>query len=263
MFASDFLFDSQRASDLGLMICSFNGDFTSVSGGEIEFNSVKTPNRDRFTFYGSQLNSVLEWNFSICKNPCKNDTLYFNQYEESMIAKWLIKTDGYRFLQFDQNGHEDIFYNVCFNITPHQINGRTIGFDLTATSDCGYGFTDVIKRKAVIKSGVDFKLNVHSDINTYVLPLVKIKGTGNFYISNNSDNMQNISLNKESDFKNVSSTKQIIMDSDCDTIYGIDDPKNFNWYFLRLVDGINEIISNSMIDVEIEFQYREPRYVKI
>lgn len=263
MFATDFLFDNQCASDLGLMICSFSGDGSSASGGEVEYNVVKTPMRDKFTFYGSQFNSVITWDFSICKEPCKDKNMYFNQYEESMVAKWLVKTDGHRYLQFNQDGYEDIFYNVCFNITPHQINGRTIGFDLTATSDCGYGFTDIIKRKSVIKSGMDLKLNVHSDINTYILPLIKIKGTGNFYISNNSDKMQNISLNKQSNFKNVSSTKHIIMDSDCDTIHGIGDPQNFNWYFLRLVDGINEITTNSMIDVEIEFQYREPRYVKI
>lgn len=261
MFAMDFLFDGQRASDFNLMICSFNGESETVSGGEVEYNVVKTPGRDRFTFYGSQLNSVLQWNFSICKNPCRNtnqSSQYFDQYEESMVSKWLIKTDGYRYFQFDQPGYEDIFYNVCFNITPHQINGHTVGFDLTATSDCGYGFTDIIKRKAIIKYGVDFKLNVHSDINTYILPLVKIKGVGNFYIKNNSDIMQ-----KESDFENVSSTKQIIMDSDCDSIYGIDNPNDFNWYFLRLVDGINNITTNSITDIEIEIQYREPRYIKI
>lgn len=258
MFATDFFFNGQNASDLGLMICSFDGDLEIASGGEIEYRTSKTPWRDTHTFYGSQFSSVISWNFSICKMPCKNTNMYFDQYEESMIAKWLVKTDGYRYLQFDQDGYEDIYYNVCFNINPHQVNGKTIGFDLTATSDCGYGFTGIIKRKSVIKSGTNFKLNVHSDINTYILPLVKITGVGNFYINNTSDKMQ-----KESDFKNASSTKQIIMDSDCDSIQGIDNPNNFNWYFLRLVDGMNEITTNSMMDVEIEIQYREPRYVKV
>lgn len=43
MFATDFLFNNLRASDLGLMICSFDSSPNPASGGEIEYNAVKTP----------------------------------------------------------------------------------------------------------------------------------------------------------------------------------------------------------------------------
>lgn len=261
MFATDFLFNGQCASDFGLMICSFNGEFETVSGGDIEYNVVKTPNRDRFTFYSTQLTSVLTWSFSICKNPCKNEHLYFDQYEESMIAKWLIKTDGFRWFQFDQEEYEDIFYNVCINMEPQQVHGRTIGFNLTVTSDCAYGFTDIIIKKSIINSSIPLKLNIHSDINTYILPYVKINGKGNFYISNDSDILQNSTVGKSTKFKNVSN--EITIDSDTDIILGISNPNNFNWYFLRLVDGMNIITTDSNTNIEIEVQYREPRYVKV
>ena len=261
MFATNFLFDGKWASDFGLIICSFDNELESASGGEVEFKTVQTPGNDKFVFYGSQFNSAISWNFSICKNPCRNQCLCFDQYEESMIAKWLLKTDGYRYIQFNQEGYENVFYKVYFNISPHQINGRTVGFDLTATSNCAYGFSDVIRKKAHIKLNEPFKLNVHSDINAYIYPIVKIKGVGNFNLTNNYDKMQNVLLGKASEFKNVNS--QIIMDSDNDTISGLSDPNDFNWYFIRLVDGINEIATNSANDVEIEIQYRELRYIKI
>lgn len=262
MFATDFLFDGQRASDFGLMICSFNGEFETVSGGDIEYNVIKTPNRDKFTFYGAQLNSAIMWNFSICKNPCKNDDLYFDQYEESMIAKWLVKTDGFKWFQFDQEEYEDIFYNVYINMAPQQVNGRTVGFNLSVTSDCAYGFTDIIIKRFTINSSTPFKLNIHSDINTYILPYVKIiNGKGNFYISNDSDILQNNTVGKAMEFKNVS--KEIVIDSDTDIILGLSNSNNFNWYFLRLVDGINIITTNSNTDIKIEIQYREPRFVRI
>lgn len=260
MFATDFLFDNQRASDFGLTICSFNGDFETASGGEIEYNVAKTPSRDRFTFYGAQLNSVITWNFSICKNQCQNQTLYFNQYEESAIAKWLLKINGYRELQFDQEGYEDITYNAYFNMAAHQINGKTVGFDLTATTDCGYGFTGTIKRTATINASTPLKLNIYNDINSYIFPHVKIKrkgGYGDFYIKNESDKQ-----NRQTEFINMQNESfEIVMDSDSDTILGLHDPNKFNWYFLRLIDGCNTIQTNSEYDIDIEIQYKEARRV--
>lgn len=273
MFATDFLFDNQRASDFGCIICSFDGGAETASGGEIEYNVVKTPNRDKYTFYGAQFDSVITWTFSICKNPCKNDTLYFDQYEESMITKWLLKTDGYKSFQFNHEGYEDIFYNVYINLSPHQIAGKTVGFDLEVTSDCAYGFSDVITRKATINNFAPLILNIHSDINTYILPYVKVNGTGNAYISNDNDELQNADLDKATEIKNMAENESwnFIMDSDTDMITVIDsdtgqttalsDPNKFNWYFLRLVDGINTITTKSKSDIDIEIQYREPRRV--
>lgn len=276
MFATDFLFDGKRASDFGLMICSFSGEIEAASGGEIEYNVSKTPGRDKFTFYGAQLNSVIEWNFSICKDPRNNGNPYFSRYEESGIMKWLLKTDGYKPLQFKQPGYEDIFYNVYFKLTPHQIGGQTAGFDLTATSDCAYGFTDVITRKAVINASTPLELHIHSDINTYILPHVTLNQSGNFFIRNQKyikpdipenspvtigmERLQNIS---ETIFTGISNNTPVIMDSDTDTIYGLTDPQTFNWHFLRLADGINIITTNSASDIEIEIRYREPRFVRI
>lgn len=256
MFAADFLFNGQAASDFGLTICSFNGEFEAASGGEIEYAVVKTPDRNVDAFYGAQFNSVIQWNFSICKNPCKNSDLYFNQYEESSIAKWLLKTDGYKFLQFNQQGYEDIFYKVYFNMSPHQSNGRTIGYNLTATSDCAYGFTDVIKKSAVINFRAPLKFIIHSDIDAYIFPYVKMSGVGDFQLKNLND-----ASNKASEFYRASN--EMIMDSDSDFITGLKTAGDFNWRFLRLVDNENTITTDSESDIKIEIQYREPRYIKV
>lgn len=273
MFATDFLFDNQRASDLGLMICSFDGNSEAATGGEIEYNVVKTPERDNFTFYGSQLNSVLTWNFSICKNPCKNQNMFFDQYEESMIMKWLVKTDGYRWLQFDEDGYEDIFYKVCINSKPHQVIGKTIGFDVTATSDCAYGFTDIIKKKSILNNFGSLKFTVHSDLNTMILPKIYMEvECTNMHIYN-----RKISITNEGSsgvicntmiFQNIikppsSKSGIITINSDTGTVDGLNDPNNFNWNFLKLRDGINIISTDYDVGfIHLEIQYREPRYVR-
>lgn len=255
MYATDFLFDTNRLSDFNCIICSFDGEPEPASGGEIEFNVVKSPNKDRFLFYGAQFNTVLTWNFSICKNVCSNNDMHFDQYEESMLAKWLLKTDGYKPFQFDQEGWEDIYYNVYINMKPRQVGGRTIGYDLTVTSDCGYGYSNEITKIATINSSTPLKFNVNNDINTVIYPHIQIKGSGDFYISNENDSMY-----KPSEFSNVTTT--IVMDCENDIIEGLS-PTNFNWYFIRLIDGQNIIATNSKLNLELEIKYRESRRIII
>ena len=253
MFATDFLFDSQRLSDFGCMICSFDGDFSTAEGSEIEYNVVQSPARDRFNFYGAKWSSQIVWNFSICKNPCVDSDVYFSQYEESQLAKWLLKTDGYKPFQFDQEGYEDIYYKAYINMMPYQVGGRTVGFDLTVTSDCAYGYTDLIVKKATINASTPLRININNDITADILPLFTINGNGSFYLRNDSDTM-----NINTEFKNVSST--ITMDSENDIILGVS-PNEFNWHFLRLVDGNNIIKTDSESDIKLEIKYREVRRV--
>ncbi len=267
MFASDFLFDGQHASDFGYIICTFDGDDEPASGGEIKYNTLKAPDRDKYAFYGCQFDSVITWSFSICKNPCIYKDMYINQYEESIVAKWLIKTDGYKYLQFNQEGYEDIFYKVYFNISPHQINGKTIGFDLTATSNCAYGFTDIITiEKRRLDSSNFLKFNVHNDVNTYIYPIIKINRgytmIGDFSINNYGDStLTNPILEKPIQFKNIEGN--IIIDSDIELIEGLKTTDDFNWIFMKLRDGMNIITTDSEIGFGIEIQYREIRYIKV
>lgn len=265
------MFNGQRASDFGCMVCSFDGGLQPVSGGEVEFNAIKTPGSDAFTFYGSQFNSPVSWNFSICKNPRRNGSLHFSQYEESMIMKWLVKTDGYRWLQFEQEGYEDIFYKVMINALPHQVAGQTIGFDLTATSNCAYGFTDLITKKASIDPNQPLTFNIHSDIDAYILPVMKIKhkpGNPNPLSFDNCRRKGSFSwgnadsiLDRPIKIENMS--QNITMDSDLGVIEGLASPDDFNWSFLKLVNGMNVIMTDHGNDIEIELQYREPRYVRV
>ncbi len=271
MFATDFLFDRQYASDFGLMVCSFEGSPETASGGDAEYNVIKTPGRDRFAFYGAQAASAIEWHFSICKDPEKHGDPYFTQYEESRIAKWLLRTDGYHLFRFCQEGCEDIFYHAYVTMHPHQILGQTAGFDLTVTSDCAYGFTGVITQKAVLSaSSSPLTFRVQSDVDTWILPRVTLKCSGDFQIYNEND-----PDSQKTEFVNLPSgrTWEFILDADADTVFlkeggkhiPLPDAGMFNWRFFRLADGINRILLNAApgAAVETTIQYREPRRVMI
>lgn len=263
MFATDFIFDGQRASDYDLVICSFDGEYQTATGGEAEFEVVKPPDSDKYTFYGAQYNTPLEWIFSIMKNPCvhKNDsgTHIFSKEEERMICKWLEKRDGYHWFNFCQDENEDdVLYNVQIKATPHQINGKTVGFDLTVISNSAFGYTRIQKKKATINKEKPLILYIDNDTSDYILPEVKITGSGDFYISNDSDLSKNITLGKAPEFINVKNN--VYMDSENGIMEGVN-PNEFNWHFLRLVDGKNSISTNSITDLIIEILYREVRRV--
>ena len=261
MFATDFLFDGQRLSDMGYTIASIDGSTESVSGGNIEFNSVKPANSDKYKFYGANYNEVLTWTFTIMKNPClyNDEELYITQADESQLAKWLIKTDGYRYIQFLQDDYEDVVYQVYNNMTPVQICGRTVGFTITSTSNCGYGFTPEITKVFSINNGTNFKLNVYNDIRGVCYPTFKITPSDlEFTIKNETE-----STTKGLKILNHTMGKKYYIDSENEIIDGISSPDDFNWHFIRLVDGENVISTDATFDINIEMTYRETRKVII
>lgn len=260
MFATDFIFDDKRASDLDLIICSFNSEGETVTGGEIEHEVIKAPNTDKFEDYGAQFNTVLTWKFSLIKNPYNNygDAMYFDQYSESEVMKWLTRKKGYKWFHFDQEGYDDVWYKVYINATPHQVAGRTVGFDLTVTSNCGYGFSSLVTKSSTINSSYPATININTDIDDYIKPYIEIQGSGDFKIYNENDTTATAM-----ELKNLNMSQKITLDSDYEIVTGLSSPADFNFHFLRLIDGENTITTDSESYIVIEMQYREVRMVAV
>lgn len=261
MIATDFIFNGQNASDYGLIICSFDGELQSASGGEVEFEIVKPPGSNKYTFYGAHYNTVLEWNFSVMKKLCDyNDVYEFSNEEIRDISNWLEQEDGYHWFMFCQeNDGEDIYYEVQIDVAPHQVGGRTIGFDLKVTSNSAFGYSSLHKKKKTIKNEDPLVIYIDNDTRSYLLPVVKITGSGDFSICNESDIVR-MSKQKVSTFVDVDT--DIYMDSENEIIDGVS-PNNFNWNFLRLVNDKNVISTDSSDGITIEIEYREVRRVVV
>lgn len=261
MYATDFFYNGHYASEFGLLICSYGGGNEDVAdGGDIEFSTIKAPNNDSYNYFGGSFNEVLEWKFGVMKNTCKNNDLYFNQREESTVAKWLLQKKNYKWFQFDQEGYEDVYYKVLINAKPHQIGGKTVGFDITVTSNCGYGWSKEIEKKGTLTKNSPIKLELDNDLSdVYTLPeimLIPKKNSVSLDLKNNADDTQPATKIK------ISSERTVVMDSVNDIIKGIDDyDKDFNWYFIKLKDGTNIISTTSDVEVDYEIRYRETRRV--
>lgn len=288
MNATDFCFDQNYLSDFGCIIASFGDSSDEVSGGTTEYDSVKAPNSDKFKFYGSQYNEVLTWSFSVIKNPCITENMEFSHKEERKLMKWLKRTDGYKWFKFvegsygqtvsnnyvislgtevNTNSEEDIYYQVKVDVKPHRIGGRTLGYDLTITANCAYGFTDLIEKSASITSSSTFKFNVDTDANEYIYPekvIIRNGTTTSFVLENTYDSLHRINLDTATKFSSIPTNSTLTLDCENQIITGLNDPTQFNWYFPRLVDRNNEFsMGTSEGKLDITIQYREARMVMI
>ena len=56
---------------------------------------------------------------------------------------------------------------------------------------------------------------------------------------------------------------EIIMDTENRIIEGIDKPDDFNYRYIRLLNGTNTIITDSSLPIDVEMRYREIRRVYV
>lgn len=259
MFATEFIFNGHSSAEYGITICGFDGSDTSISGGEIEVNSVQPPSSYTFDYYGRTMPNPITWTFSVCKVPCEveDNEYYFSIDEQRHIAKWLLGEPGYKPFCIPSDD-EDIYYFCTANMTPHMIGNDVGGFDITITSNSGIGFSYELARIDSFtdgKKGKTIQIQVNNDIKVPIYPEIKIIGSGDFEIVNTNISGDVIS---RSVFKNI--TNELILDCANDIIQGLNKATDFNYEFPILHDGINNLTCTNP-DVQIQIKYREIRKV--
>lgn len=282
MYCTDFIFDDKFASDFGWMIVSFNGGGDAVvSGGEVTFTVTKPPSNNKWSFHGSSFENQLTINFSISKIDCEvvNEEYWFSQEEQSALMKWLQKRDGYRWLAFDQNGFEDVWYNAQINPQPHYSNdGRVIGFDLSCVCDSPYGYSQEIEFQKTLGTSNNRYSSIffdYSDLTGEIHPYTTIeaKGSGTLNVRfgvcsvDGNRNFNSYIYSKDVQVKNVTNGSIITFDENYGLIKGFNDLTNFNFVFPFIGnndDSNYNIIENlSNFNVEIYMKYRMIRRVYV
>ena len=270
MFCTDFIFDNERLSDNGFIICNFDGSESSWSGGEVTFNTIKSPGSNNFTYYTSSYESPISFTFSICKNPCKVDSqeeMYLTQDDQSYIMRWLQKIDGYRWFAFDQDGWEDVWFNVQINLTTHYLNGHVIGYDLVCTADSPYGYSQQHRKEFTLSNGsIDNEVEIknYSDIVGSIYPKMTITPLGNGTIRLRSGSTNN---QKITGIENAVKNSEIILDKNNDVILGIANMNNFNYEFPIMSNEYKDIRTRfaniGEMDIKVKIEYRFIRRVTV
>lgn len=150
MKAYDFSYDGIRLSDIGYMICRFDGGGidTVQNGSEISFNTVPSYNGQRYYLTSSIYESCITATMQICKNQCDFGTMEVSVAEQREIMRWL-NSKTFNKLQFiDEDGElSGIYYNASFNVSRIDVDGRTVGFELEVYTDSPCAFQEPVTIK--------------------------------------------------------------------------------------------------------------------
>lgn len=143
----NFLYDNEKLSDYGMILCKFDGSSTETIsiGNNLTFNTVKTSISDRSYLSSATYEETLSTTFQICKLDCHNpDNKYISSEELTSLLRWLARRDGFHKFELYQKGYEGIFFRGSFNnIQQLKVGGMLCGLELTFVTDSPYGYEDI------------------------------------------------------------------------------------------------------------------------
>lgn len=198
MYCTNFIFDGELSEDYGIIICSFNGsnDSNVDAGSKIEFTTVSVPNSAKVLRTHAKYKEQLTISFSICKKPFEDKEFAFTAEEQREIMRWLIRKD-FKYICFDSDGYENIFYNVQIHAEHKRAGGELIGYNLTCTCDAPWGWSEEV---IVNLSSVNNKLFDGSDEVGNIHPYTELTA-----ISNGTVSIQNNETGQKTEIKNCTS----------------------------------------------------------
>lgn len=140
----DFIFDGEKLSDYGYMICSFDSVGLETSTiSEINFTEIKSPLSDISHKVATGYESNLSRTIQIMKMNCDDTNNYDNDNKDiSTLTKWLCRKD-YKWFQWIKDGVvEEIYYEVRINLKQIKLSDSSIGFELDIISNRPYGLSE-------------------------------------------------------------------------------------------------------------------------
>lgn len=275
MTAYDFLYDGIRLSDKGFTICQFdNGGTETVSNGsQIVFNTVPTMFGRKHELISSSYDTYITATFQICKKDCDNpDSYSISLAEERQIMRWLNRSSFHRMV-FLEDEWEDIYFEASFNVAAIKMDGVTVGFELTMTTNRPYAcieYTATIttdgNSASVAYSGIDIDthqypsddivLAVVTDDEGFIYPKevrVTMADAGDLTI-------KNATAGRETIIENCTANEQISLKYPVITSNASshDLPTDFNWDFFCIASEygltVNKLEINTPCTVVITFE---------
>jgi phage-related protein len=249
----NFIFNNTSNKEHGVILCKFDNSTPSSNDEEVGINTSKTYGSDIFHLINIDYSNPLKFQLTICKD---NGT-YFNSIEQRAIKKWLCRTDGYHWLQIDQNDLSEIRYKCIITFGEMvDIGGKNGGMRFNVQCNSPFPFSRETKKTYTCASGtLSFNFYCNSDFadgDKLLYPSIKITSntTGTIQIKNNSTNETLIITNCTSgevitisdDEIPTTSTNRAIID-------------NWNYNTIYFIDGTNSITITGNCTVEFTYSY--------
>lgn len=275
MFGKHFIYDGHSSEEFNLTIASFDSNDEIPMG--LTRNILKgETNRFRTSpnHMGTSYDDVLTFKVTLVKNPCKRTTekdMYFLEDEIDNINAWLTSSDYpilFHMYDYDnENDHKYDYFGIFTDVETQTVGGRVIGLIYTFTTNSPYAFTEKIEKDFVCSGETNITIEVNSsERKREIYPVIKLLPTGDplervtITIKSITDNNRSMILKVLKEPIIIDCSKSMISDAvgllNFEDL-GISDLDYIYW--LRLYHGINTFIVTG--DVELTFEYREPRKV--
>lgn len=239
MLIKDFIFNNIKLSDMGYMMCSFDGDMDTIMvGSHITFNTTKSANNNSRRYTSVTFEEVLTTKFQIAKYDCKNDVLsYLDIDDVREIMRWLNCHANKKLIFLDdQDGYDQVFFLGSFpTIDIIRKGSRIVGLELTFVSCLSYALShDVISTFNVSESGTIILRN-DDDCYGYNIPKkieIEVLQDGLLYIDNNVSGLR-------TSIANCTSGEVITIDGNILWLESSDNNhdihNDFNYNFIKIV----------------------------
>lgn len=231
----DFEFDGLLLSDMGYVVCDFNGrsSIDAVMGAELEFNTFVQQSGAKERLVSSQYKEHLECTFQICKKSCNSDIEPLSLEEVRDMYSWLNRKKFYKFKPLTDE-YMGVYFEGSFNVGCIEVNGKTYGMELTFISNRPFGLEEPKTININAVSGQKYTIFDTSDDEGYIYPEsveIELSSGGNLTIKNELENRSTV-------IKNCIKGEKITMQYPViqSSIASHDIQDDFNWNFLRIVN---------------------------
>ena len=263
MKAMDFLYGERTLSSFGCMICQFggsNGLNTVSNGAEITFNTISTLNGQKYELASTQYESCLEATIQICKCSCSSDIQEITPVEFRELTKWLNRRKFIKFKLLEES-YIDLYYEVSFNISRIEIDGRLYGLELQAVTNKPFALKEpkIITINNKVKNG-KHSINDESYEEGYIYPHVEItmSQAGTLDIYNAIEDRHTI-------IKNCKSNEVITMDYPVisSSVSSHKIQNDFNWNFFRIANTYDNSRNDLTISLPCTIKVKYSPIIKV
>lgn len=258
MYCAHFSYNGESSMDHSVVICSFDNDGT-ISGGTIEMSTVKAPNSNKWYKTNATYKEPLSFVFCICKDPCSfnnGNDIVMTANDQVDIKRWLLCKDN-KWLKFNEDGFEDVFYNAQLSLEENKVGGRIIGYKITAICDAPWGWSE--ERTAILDVDTTEIFDNSDEIGAIVPIKTTITVTEDGQVRIYNDNtMEETRINNCKNGEIITFTELFGCETnneDHDTLYD-----DFNWVFPKIQNSyIDNRNSFELKNCTVKMQWREPR----
>lgn len=259
IYHNNLRYQGKLNSELGLMVVEFD-PVVGATSSYLSMNPVIAENFDgsRDFDFGAKFSERLEATVSFTKLD-NNQSRDFTQSEVRTVLKWLTgskKVSWLDLLRYDGTIDCSILGRFT-DVKIQKMDSRTVGFRAVFRSVSPWAYSPVQASSYVIGDSGQIHItldNPSDDLYSYVYPKVIFKNTDGEYLTIFNDAIEGDKLT----LNNLSANETVLMDSNQiirsdkeGKVFGED----FNYKWLRLAPGVNEISIYGHGEISIEYRY--------